>query len=79
MSTVTTYTDGYGRWHSIAPAGPDSYQLAANAIAGELLERAPRGTTFATMVDYVREELTASQDDCKQGFIHYVEYLIEGN
>lgn len=78
MSTVNTYADGYGRWHAVTPAGPDSYQLAANAIAGELLERAPRGATFATMVDYVREELS-TVPDTRSNVVHYVEYLIEGN
>lgn len=77
MSNVKTYADGYGRWHAIVADRPLGLSRAVRAIADELILRAPAGQAPDELLEYVNREIVSSPD-APSGFIHFVEYRIEG-
>lgn len=73
---VKTWADGYGRWHAEAETSRMGMIWAVNAIARELFDRAPRGTTFQDAREYVGRNIVRIPSD-QPGRVHFAEYAIE--
>jgi hypothetical protein len=76
MSAVRTWADGFGRWHAVVPDTAEGLTRAVEAIAGELLARAPKGETLEQFVAYVHEGLI-SVPDAEPGTVHFAEYALD--
>lgn len=78
---ITTYADGFGRWHALVPAGINSRELAKEAILEELVQReatvSPRlsQSRVGELEDYLSEDGNVIRVESVIGH-HYVEYAI---
>lgn len=75
---VNTWADGVGRWYAEVPDTRLGLDRAIRAIALELFDRAPRGTTFEEMREYVEQNIVSVPSD-KPGRVRFAEYAFEGN
>lgn len=73
MSNVTTWADGYGRWHAEVDDTPRGLSDALNAIAFQLAIRSP--WNFSEALAYV-EENSVSIPSETPGRIHFAEYEV---
>lgn len=75
-NNVKTWVDGFGRWHAEVPDTRMGLSRAVRSIAREVFDRAPRGTMFSEILEYV--EMNIISVPCKQpGRVHFAEYEIE--
>lgn len=75
-NNVKTWADGFGRWHAEVPDTPMGLSRAVRSIALELFDRAPRGTTFLQMREYVERNIVSAPSETP-GRVHFIEYGIE--
>lgn len=75
-NNVKTWADGYGRWHADVPDTRLGLSRAVRSIAMELFDRAPRGTTFVQMREYVEQNIVSLPNDTP-GRVHFAEYAID--
>lgn len=75
MSNVTTWADGYGRWHAELPDSHTIVRDAQYAIADELFERAHAGTSYGELFAYVSENMVELPSETP-GRIHFAEYEV---
>lgn len=73
-NNVTTWADGFGRWHADVPDTPRGYTKAANAIAHELASRSP--WNYSEALAYVETNIVSIPSD-KPGRVHFAEYAID--
>lgn len=74
-NNVKTWADGHGRWHAEVPDTPMGLSRAVRSIALELFDRAPRGTTFREMREYVEQNVVSIPSDTP-GRVHFAEYAM---
>ena len=74
--TITTWADGYGRWHVTVPDTANGLTNALTALATELMDRAPKGQTLKAMMDYLNANVV-SVPDAPAGYVHFAEYRID--
>ena len=75
-NNVKTWADGYGRWHAEVPDTRLGVDRATRMIAMELFDRAPRGTTFIQIREYVEQNIVSIPSDTP-GRVHFAEYAID--
>lgn len=75
MSNVTTWADGYGRWHAEVDDTPRGLTNAVNAIADEIQNREPSHTYISDTRKYVSRNIISLPSE-KAGRIHFAEYEV---
>lgn len=76
--TTTTWADGYGRWHVTLPQSPWAEQDALNALAAEILDRAPPGITAREVLGYLASSMIR-RETSDPALIEYIEYGMEAD
>ena len=69
---VTVWADGFARWHAETADSPRALTRCIEAIATELHERAPRGTMYSDILEYVNLNIVSGTPSAP-GLIHMIE------
>lgn len=77
MALISTWADGYGRWHVVVDDTPRGLTVAVNAIADELAARQNFSVRVAR--EYVNQNIVSIPDSAHEygGSIHFAEYRID--
>ncbi len=74
---VSTFADGYGRWHAIVPDTAKALAWAVEAIAEQIALR--EDAPIKNAVQYVNENIVSIPDGSAEygGYLHFAEYAID--
>lgn len=77
MAALSTWADGYGRWHVVVDDTPRALTLAVNAIADQIAKR--EDMTIENAREYVNRNIVSIPDSALAygGGIHFAEYAID--
>jgi hypothetical protein len=74
IDNVTTWADGFGRWHAEVSDTPQGFNIARREISREIMQRENIG--MVAVRNYLNLNMVSIPSD-KPGRVHFAEYAID--